>query len=223
MTTPNDITSAFARSATIDSNQLVSNLSLTGTLTASGNLALPGIVEYNTTSANANLVMLTGNGQVGYDATIFYDNVDGELHIGNLVMNDNPIGVEIRNEQSSNYGGYIQFTAGGLTPFTIKPIGSVKYSYPVTTPANIPSNGLGDMYFNNDAANGVNGFYLSKTSNVGGWDKIITASGLNANVVQIPSANVTPTPVRGGIYYSSGNSAFYMCVNGTSWQQVNLT
>ena len=171
MTTPNDITSAFARSATIDSNQLVSNLSLTGTLTASGNLALPGIVEFDTTSANANLVMLTGNGQVGYDAAIFYDNIDAELHVGNIVINDNITGGTIGIDEQD---GDLQFVVnkGGTDKFEVmRLVGSKALLKLFPQTGAPPAVSLGAFYFNNDGGQ-LSGVGLYFCANGTSWQKV---------------------------------------------------
>ena len=206
-------------------NTLVSNANTTvnGNLRASNGVIFSNLTQFTTSSSNANIVMFDLNGNVSYNSTLFYNNGDNELHVGNLVINDNPVGTEIKTIQPIVDGGYLQFSAGGNTPFTVKPTGSVKLSYAPTTPSGIPPNGLGDMYFNNDAGNGTQGFYVSKTSSANGWDKIMTASNVGG-IVQLPAQTAAPTAVEGGIYYNTTTKQFLMCANtALGWQVVNLT
>jgi hypothetical protein len=207
---------------TVDSI-LTGNANIAGNLNSNNQVKFSNLVQLTTSSSNANIMLLDINGNVSYNPALFYNNGDEELHVGNLVINDNNVGTEIKTIQPIADGGYIQFSAGGNTPFTVKPTGSIKLSYAATTPSAIPANGLGDMYFNNDAGNGTQGFYLSTTSNPNGWDKIITASNVGG-IIQLPAQTATPTAVAGGIYYDSTQKKFFMCANVTlGWQSVNLT
>jgi hypothetical protein len=183
--------------------------------TINGNVFLTGTREE--TQGNSYILGLDADtSNIGYDSTLYYNHDNEELHLGNLILNDNFLGVEISTDDPDVNNGYINFAVSSGSSFTIKPTRAVKYS--AISPR--PVAGLGDMYFDNDTANGTRGFYLSQAA---AWDKIMVATA-SGNVVQLPGNTSAPTAVAGGIYYNSTSKVFYMCANTSlGWQTVNLT
>lgn len=136
-------------------------------------VAMPNIAE--DTTGNSVLVLRNNStGDIGYDSTIYYDHSNEELHVGNLVLNDNVTGATIGlDEQDQD----MQFTVnqGGTTQEVFRLIGAtgvVKLFPHSGTP---PTASIGAFYFNNDAGelSGVGLYFCANTSlGNGGWQQV---------------------------------------------------
>jgi len=142
-----------------------------GNLTIATQVTLPGINQYNTTSANANLLMLVGNGQVGYDSTIFYDNIDSELHVGNIVLNDNITGGTIGIDENNGDLQFVVNKNGADKAEVMRLIGSKALLKLFPQSGTPPAVSLGAFYFNNDGAqlSGVGLYFCADGST---WQKV---------------------------------------------------
>jgi hypothetical protein len=148
------------------------NVFVKSNLVANSGVYFPNVVEE--TAGQTPLAMIKtsdSSGNVGFDSTIFYDHDAEELHVGNIVLNDNVTGGTIGINEADGDLQFVVNKGGGGAFEVMRLVGSkaILKLFPSTgTP---PAVSLGAFYFNNDGGelSGVGLYFCADGTN---WQKV---------------------------------------------------